>query len=166
MLLSAGALLVALVGLSATPALVAVAYIIARLRLVLGKVGEDERWLLYPPLVLGTIILLWIVLGWPLGLAILLGRWSGFVAYYPSLLGPAPASGSFGYWYQVIAGALIVMGAWWTLLGGRMVRNPAPMKELLRPFLQRWVPEFGRWLIAGGIVAVIIGAVALAILTG
>ena len=166
MLLSAGALLVALVGLSATPALVAVAYIIARLRLVLGKVGEDERWLLYPPLVLGTIILLWIVLGWPLGLAILLGRWSGFVAYYPSLLGPAPASGSFGYWYQVIAGALIVMGAWWTLLGGRMVRHPAPMKELLRPFLQKWVPEFGRWLIAGGIVAVIIGAVALAILTG
>ena len=165
LLLSAGALLIALVGISAAPALISVAYIVARLRLVLGRVGEDERWLLYPPLLVGTIILLAVVLCWPLGLAILLGRWSGFVAYYPSLLGPAPASGSFGYWYQVIASALMVMGAWWVLLGGRMVRNPVPMKELLRPFLQRWVPEFGRWLIAGGIVSVIIGAVALLILT-
>ena len=164
-LLSAGALLMALVGISAAPFLVAVAYVAARLRIVLGRVGEDERWLLYPPLLVGTIILLGVVLCWPLGLAILFGRWSGFVAYYPSLLGPAPASGSFGYWYQVISGALMVTGAWWVLLGGRMVRNPAPMKELLRPFLQRWVPEFGRWLIAGGIVAVIIGAVALLILT-
>ena len=165
LLLSAGALLIALVGISAAPALIAVAYVVARLRLVLGRVGEDERWLLYPPLLVGTLILLGVVLCWPLGLAILLGRWSGFVAYYPTLLGPAPASGSFGYWYQVIASALMVMGAWWVLLGGRMVRNPVPMKELLRPFLQRWVPEFGRWLIAGGLVAVIIGAVALLILT-
>ena len=149
----------------AAPVLVAVGYLVARLRLALGTVGEDERWLLYPTLLLGSGILLGIVLGWPLGLAILLGRWSGFIAYYPRPLGPAPASGSFGYWYQVIASALIVMGAWWALLGGAMIRRPGPMKELVRPFLQRWIPDFGRWLISGGIVAVIIGAVAIVILT-
>jgi hypothetical protein len=58
-----------------------------------------------------------------------------------------------------------VMGSWWTLLGGMMIRRPAAMRLLLRPFLQNWVPEFGRWVIPTGIVTVVIGAVALLVLT-
>ena len=164
-MLSTVALLIAAIGFSAAPSLIAVAYIIARLRLSLATVGEDERWLLYPTLLLGDAGLLGIILCWPLALSILLGRWSGFVHLYPPVLGPAPAAGSFGYWYQVIAGALIAMGAWWTLLGGMMIRRPAAMQMVLRPFLQKSVPELGRWVIPAGIVTVVIGAVALLVLT-
>lgn len=165
LLLSTVALLIAAIGFTVAPPLIALAYIIARLRFSLGKVGEDERWLLYPTLLLGDAALLAIVLCWPLGLSILLGRWSGFVDLYPTVLGPAPAAGSFGYWYQVVAGALMAMGAWWTLLGGMMIRRPAAMQVLLRPFLQKWVPDLGRWLISAGIVTVVIGAIALLVLT-
>jgi hypothetical protein len=165
LLLSTVALLIAAIGFTAAPPLIGIAYVIARLRFHLGTVGEDERWLLYPTLLLGDAGVLAFVLGWPLALSILLGRWSGFVDLYPPVLGPAPAAGSFGYWYQVVAGALMAMGAWWTLLGGMMIRRPAAMQVLLRPFLQKWVPELGRWLISAGIVTVVIGAVALLVLT-
>ena len=165
MLLSLLALLVAALGFVAAPSLVAVAYVMARVRLAVGTVGEDERWLLYPTLLLGTGILLAALMGWPLAVAILLGRWSGLVAFYPPFLGPAPAAGSFGYWYQVISVALVVMGSWWAVLGGVMIRRPAVMRPLLRPFLQTKVPELGRWVIPMGIVTVVIGAIALLILT-
>ena len=46
-----------------------------------------------------------------------------------------------------------------------MIRRPATMRLLLRPFLQGWVPELGRWVIPTGIVTVVIGAIALLILT-
>jgi hypothetical protein len=158
-------LLIAAVGFVAAPPLIAVAYIVARIRLAVGTVGEDERWLLYPTLLLGDIALLGLIFGWPLILSIMLGRWSGFIDFYPPFLGPAPAAGTFGYWYQILAGTLMVMGAWWTLLGAAMIRRPAAMRLMLRPFLQNWVPEFGRWVIPTGIVTVVIGAVALLILT-
>src|SRR5688500_2524952 len=131
----------------------------------LGRVGEDERWLLYPTLLLGDVLLLTIILFWPLGLSMMLGQWSGFVGLYPSALGQAPAAGSFGYWYQVVAGAVIVMGAWWVLLGGMMIRRPEGMQMLLHPFLQKSVPALGRWVIPAGIVTVVIGAIALLVLT-
>ena len=166
LLLSTVALLIAAIGFTAAPSLIAVAYVVARIRLAVGKVGEDERWLLYPTLLLGDAGLLFVILCWPIMLFIVLGRWSGFVGFYPTfVLGPAPAAGTFGYWYQVISLALIVMGSWWTLLGGMMIRRPAAMRLLLRPFLQDWVPEFGRWVIPTGIVTVVIGAVALLVLT-
>ena len=166
LLLSVFALLITAIGFTAAPSLIVVAYVMARLRLTFGTVGEDERWLLYPTLLLGDVLLLVIVLGWPLILALMLGRGSTLVSLYPSVvLGPAPAAGSFGYWYQVLAGALVVLGAWWTLLGGMMIRRPATMQVLLRPFLQKSIPEFGRWLIPAGIVTVVIGAVALLVLT-
>ncbi len=141
------------------------AYIIARLRLALGKVGEDERWLLYPTLLLGDIALLAILLCWPLALSITVGRWSGIIDYYPPFLGPAPAFGSFGYWFQVVAGALIAMGSWWTLLGGAMVRRPTVLRPLLRPFREEWVRALGRWVIPTGIVTVVIGAIGFVVLT-
>ena len=165
LLLSAVALFIAAIGFTAAPSLIAVAYVIARIRLAVGKVGEDERWLLYPTLLLGDLGLMGLILGWPIIVAIFLGRRVWFVDFYPTMLGPAPAAGSFGYWYQVMSGALIVMGGWWTLLGGLMIRRPATMKLLLLPFLQKSVPELGRWLISGGIVTVVIGAVALLVLT-
>ena len=165
LLLSAVALLVAAIGFTAAPSLVAVAYVIARLRLRLGRVGEDERWLLYPTLLLGGVLLVTMVLFWPLALSIVLGNRDWFVRLYPPIFGPAPASGSFGYWYQVLAGALIIMGGWWVLLGGMMIRRPEGMQMLLRPFLQKSVPEFGRWVIPAGIVTVVIGAVTLFVLT-
>ena len=165
LLLSLLALLVAAVGFVAAPPLVAVAYAMARVRLAVGTVGEDERWLLYPTLLLGDAILLAAILCWPLAVAILLGRWSGLVGFYPPFLGPAPAAGTFGYWYQVIAVALMVMGSWWALLGGMMIRRPAAIRLILRPFLQSWVPELGRWVVPTGIVTVVIGAIALLVLT-
>ncbi len=165
LLLSLLALFVAAIGFIAAPSLVAVAYVMARVRLAAATVGEDERWLLYPTLLLGDAILLAAILCWPIAVAILLGRWSGLVALYPPFLGPAPAAGSFGYWYQVIATALMAMGSWWTLLGGMMIHRPAAMRLVLRPFLQSWVPELGRWVIPTGIVTVVIGAIALLVLT-
>ena len=165
LLLSILALLVTAVGFIAAPSLLALAYVMARVRLAVGTVGEDERWLLYPTLLLGDAILLAAILCWPFAVAILVGRWRGLVAFYPPFLGPAPAAGSFGYWYQVIALALMVMGSWWTLLGGMMIRRPAAMRLLLRPFLQSWVPELGRWVIPTGIVTVVIGAIGLLVLT-
>ena len=165
LLLSAVALLVAAIGFTAAPSLVAVAYVIARLRLRLGRVGEDERWLLYPALLLGDVLLVAIILFWPLALSIVLGSQDWFVRLYPTILGPAPASGSYGYWYQVLASALIVMGAWWVLLGGMMIRRPGGMQLLLRPFLQKSVPELGRWVIPAGMVTVVIGALTLLVLT-
>ena len=166
LLLSAFALFITAIGFTAAPSLIAVAYVMARLRLAFGRVGEDERWLLYPTLLLGGVLLLVLILGWPLILTIVLGRESWLVNLYPSVvLGPAPAAGSFGYWYQVLATAFIGLGAWWTLLGGMMIRRPAAMQVVLRPFLQRSVPELGRWLIPAGIVTVVIGAVVLLVLT-
>jgi hypothetical protein len=165
LLLSAVALLVAAIGVTAAPSLVALAYVIARLRIALGRVGEDERWLLYPSLLLGHVLLVVIILFWPLALSIVLGNRDWFVRLYPTVLGPAPAAGSFGYWYQVLAGALIILGGWWVLLGGLMIRRPAGMQMLLRPFLQKSVPELGRWVIPAGIVTVVIGAVTLFALT-
>ena len=165
-LLSAFALFITAIGFTAAPSLIAVAYVMARLRLAFGRVGEDERWLLYPTLLLGDVLLLVFILGWPLILTVLLGRGKLLVTLYPSIvLGPAPAAGSFGYWYQVLAGALVVLGGWWTLLGGMMIRRPTAMQVLLRPFLQKSIPELGRWLIPAGIVTVVIGAVALLVLT-
>jgi hypothetical protein len=157
-------LLVAAIGFTAAPSLVAVAYVIARLRLRLGRVGEDERWLLYPTLLLGDVLLLVIILFWPLGVSMVVGQWSGFVKLYPTVLGPAPAAGSFGYWYQVVASAVVVMGGWWVLLGGAMIRHPAWMRVLLGPLLQKSVPALGRWVIPAGIVTVIIGATVLLVL--
>jgi hypothetical protein len=165
LLLSAVALFIAAIGFSAAPSLIAVAYVIARIRLAVGTVGEDERWLLYPTLLLGGLGLMGLVLGWPIIAAIFLGRQNWFVDLYPTMLGPAPAAGSFGYWYQVMSGALMVMGGWWALTGALMIRRPTTVQVLLRPFLQKWVPELGRWLISGGIVTVVIGAVALLVLT-
>ena len=127
--------------------------------------GEDERWLLYPALLLGDVLLVAMILLWPIALSIVLGNRDWFVRLYPPILGAAPAAGSYGYWYQVLAGALMVMGAWWVLLGGMMIRRPAGMQMLLRPFLQKSVPELGRWVIPSGIVTVVIGAVTLFVLT-
>jgi hypothetical protein len=166
LLLSAVTLLITAIGFTAAPPLIGLAYVIARLRLAISRVGEDERWLLYPTLLLGDVALMGIILCWPIALAILVGRWSGFIAFYPTMiLGEAPAAGSFGYWYQVISGALMVTGAWWTLVGGWMIRRPQGIRMLLRPFLQKSVPELGRWVIPAGIVTVVIGAVALLVLT-
>ena len=84
----------------------------------------------------------------------------GFV----TLFRPSPTPGRIPVRF-LLAGALMVTGSWWTLPGGMMIRRPQGMQLLLSPFLQKFVPELGRWVIPAGIVTVVIGAVSLFVLT-
>lgn len=152
------ALIVAIVGVIVAPALIVVAYVIARLRLSVDRPGEDERWLLYPPLFLGSAGILLAILLWPVMLAIVLGDLPGFVDFFPDVLGEAPAAGSFSYWFLVIAGAGLVTGGWWILLGSILPTHPAPLRIVLHPFFQRGIPTFVQMLVPFGVVMAIAGA--------
>jgi hypothetical protein len=152
------ALIVAIVGVIVAPMLIVAAYVIARLRLSIDRPGEDERWLLYPPLFLGTAGIVLVILFWPLALAIVLGSLPGFVDYYPDFFGAAPAAGSFGYWFNIFASAALITGGWLILLGTVLPARPSAMRRVLHPFAQRGIPAFVHALTPLGIVLAIAGA--------
>ncbi len=139
------------------PPLIALGYLLARVRLAAGHPGEDERWLLFPALILGHLGGLVVLLLWPFRLSIVLGGFSGFIDRLPDVIAPGRAVGSFGYWFDILGAASILAGAWWILLGTLTARHPGPVRWLMRPFLQDAIPALARALIPVGVLAVVVG---------
>jgi hypothetical protein len=129
--MSTAALVMSAAGLLWQLPLILVGYILARVRLERGKVIGPERWLVYPPLTVGVIAILLVLLFWPYGFAVAVGAPGGFLESFPDALSKLPPQGTPAYWLRVYAYASIALGVWWALLGVSLRRAQRALALLL-----------------------------------
>jgi hypothetical protein len=157
--MSTAALLISALGLIWQLPLIGVGYILARVRLERGHVVGPERWLAYPPLVLGVIAILLVLFFWPYGFAVAAGAPGGFLESFPDTLSRLPPQSTPEYWLRVYAFASIVLGGWWLLLGVTVRRAQRVLSIVLPGVVARTIARYGNRIALVGCAIALLAAV-------
>jgi len=159
--ISTAALLISAMGMLWQLPLILVGYILARVRLERANVNGPERWLAYPPLVVGATAILFVLLFWPYGCAVAVGAPGGFLESFPGALSKLPPQGTPAYWLRVYAFASIVLGAWWVLAGLMLRRAQRVLAILLPGVVARAVAPYGNRIVLGGVTVALLAGLSI-----
>jgi hypothetical protein len=143
------------------PLLVVASFFMARATLTI-LADHDEpvggrRWLIYPILIFGYLVILVPVLVWPAAAT------AGAVTDFPQIADRVIETFRQPDWLLWASFAALALGIWWTMTGFVVRRFPIAVRYLFFPFAEWFDRRHGSRLAIAGIVVAVVGAIALAV---
>lgn len=142
------------------PFLVVVSILMARASMAILAAHDEpvgaRAWLIYPPLILWCGALALALLAWPLPLA------GGAMTDDPAVRERMAAAFSGDVWLSARAGAVTLLGLWWTLLGLLCAGFPWAVRATFFPFADWFERRHGVRLAIGGFVVFLLAGSVLA----